>query len=499
MESKRKGSTSTMRGLGLSGDTGYGSGGSQPGYMSGGDSTCSQPGSQGAGYAASYEDSASDYSGLQEDEFSLIFQERLSNSSDFGGSGSGWGMKAGPGQGNAHLLPQHHQPHHRQQQMGYQFQMPPQQSPSQRYVTAPPSLIPASSSSASSTTTSHQMLPGEMTAPNNAHHSGGGMDFMSSRRNNCTPSSGYLSYRSSEKSPPSAADDIDGASVVSSGLRSNPMTTSLSTFSSNSSRVSSPSAGSDNRSLFHNHHHHHHHHSSMLGGGARGGVASGADGAGRSSGGFPQKHSLRNSYHPQQQQQQQRNQSNPSPPSHPHQQHSRRHSDEVSNSSRGWTYSSQSSRYSSELSDDLLDNLPSDVRRNSFSKSNPLPLPESMQQNFSMEFSGDAGMGGAFSQQQNGFVDHSTLPLRHFDNSDVLSGGSQHLHEPMFSQDGPARLSGEAYVNMMQHHLSSPSNSLVSPGNNMVLGTMDTFSQALSEETQYYENLYHNQVHSQVK
>ena len=361
-----------------------------------------------------------------------------------------WTSSSGPMQQRGRGNPAHVQ----HSSGGYNFNMFQQSplSPPHQYMRqagAPPTT--------SGTSGIRQLLPGEMTAPNNAHHSG--VDFRNSH-NRSRPSSGYSSFRSSEKSP----DDIEGS------IRSNPMTTSLSTFSSNSSRVSSPCSNSDNRgmSLFphagaHN----------MLGH---------RDHMDTTTTGFPQKHSLRNS-------------------TYAHQQQARRHSDEMSNSSRGWTYSSQSSRYS-ELSDDILDGLPNgDERRNSFSKTTPLPLPESMQQNFSgsgggmgIEY-GEPGMGFRQPQQGggNGFVStSSTMPLRHFDNSDSFSGGSQHVHDGLFSQES-AQLSGEAYINMMQH-LSSPGSSLVSPGSNMVLGTMDTFSQALSEETQYYETMY-----SQVK
>lgn len=483
-KSRRKSSTSSTNRGGLSGDTGYGSGGSQPGgYVSGE----SQTGSQG-GYT-SYEDACSDYSGMQEEEISRILQEqRLSDPADLSGSwGSGGGVQKGRGTGHHH----HHHHHHHHMQTGvnggYQFQAfqtSPLSPPTQQYV--PHLLGPTPTTSGSSANPQQPPPPQqqqrqvlEMTAPNH------GLDF----RNNHTPSasSGYSSFRSSEKSP----DDIDGASVISSGLRSNPMTTSLSTFSSNSSRVSSPCSTGDSRgmALFPGHAHmmgagHHHHHQHH-----RGTAGTEMDVGGV--GGFPSKHSLRNSYS-QQQQQQARH-------AHQQQQQQHRHSDEVSNSSsRAWTYSSQSSRYS-ELSDDILENLPNgEERRNSFSKNMPLPLPESMQQNFNAGSSGNGGFGNGehpgmgFRQQQS-----STMPLCHFDNSDGFSGGSglsQHLQDGVFSQES-AHLSGDAYISRIQHHhLSSPSNSLVSPGSNMVLGTMDTFSQALSEESQYYETMY-----SQVK
>lgn len=116
-----------------------------------------------------------------------------------------------------------------------------------------------------------------------------------------------------------------------------------------------------------------------------------------------------------------------------------------------------------------------------------------------MEFR-DQGM--EFSQ---GFMEHSssTMPLRHYGNTGVaFTSSSQHSHDGTgFSQDS-SHLSGggdryETYINMV-HHMS-PGSSIVSPSNNMVLGNMETFTQTLSEETQYYENLYQSHVNSQVK
>lgn len=107
-------------------------------------------------------------------------------------------------------------------------------------------------------------------------------------------------------------------------------------------------------------------------------------------------------------------------------------------------------------------------------------------------------------QGMDGFMEHSssTMPLRHYGNTGTFSS-SQHSHDGVFSQDS-SHLSGggggdryETYINMVQH--MSPGSSIVSPSNNMVLGNMETFTQTLSEETQYYENLYQSHVNSQVK
>lgn len=430
----------------LSGDPGYDTGGSQPGYFSGGSQgyPCSQMGYNSSGYV---EDG--DY-GIQEDDISRILQDqRLSDPTDMGGrSNAGHGhMTSGRDGRGRHT-------HMMSHQGGFHFQSPPFQpttslSPSQQNFLPPPLI---------QTTTSRQ-LPGEMSGHHNT------VDFMARSRQNRTPcSSGYSSFRSSEKSP----DDNDTASIISSSIRT------LSTFSSNSSRVSTPCSGSDRTtSLFPPTT------NQILGGGHVGPDIEGA---------AYNKHSMRMNS------------------SYPH--HVRHHSDEISNSSRGWTCSSQSSRYSysgSELSDDLLESLPTDVRKNSFSKSEPLPLPESMQPNFS---EGGPGMGMEFRDQGmelgQGFMEHpsSTMPLRHYGNTgNTTFSSSQHSHDGVFSQDSSHLSSGDRYDNYitMVHHLSSPGSSIVSPGSNMVMGNMQTFTQTLSEETQYYENLFHGHVNSQVK
>jgi hypothetical protein len=424
------------------GDPGYGTGGSQLDYISG--DSQGHPLSQIGYHSSGYADD-SDYS-FQEDEISRILQDqRLSDPTDMGGRGNARHGHMTSGRG--------HHTHVMSHNGSFHFQSPPFQptsslSPSQQHFMPPPLI---------QTTTSRQ-LPGEMTG----HHT---MDFMARSRQNRTPcSSGYSSFRSSEKSP----DDIDNASIISSGIRS--------TVSTNSSRVSTPCSGSDRTAtLFQPTT------NQILGGGHQ---QRGPD----IEGGAYNKHSLRmNSSYPQ--------------TGH----HVRHHSDEISNSSRGWTCSSQSSRYSysgSELSDDILDSLPTDVRKNSFSKSEPLPLPESMQPNFSegmgMEYR-DQGM--EFSQS---FMEHSssTMPLRHYGNTSAFST-SQHSHDGVFSQDS-SHLSGgggdryDTYINMV-HHLSSPGSSIVSPSNNMVIGNMETFTHTLSEETQYYDNLYQGRVNARVK
>ena len=154
-------------------------------------------------------------------------------------------------------------------------------------------------------------------------------------------SSGYSSCGSPkgvhhQKSPSDDSSVVGGASI-----HSNPMTNSYSTFSSNSSRVSTPSNGNPQF------------------------LASKANprGPGDPGKGYPLQQSFRM----------------------PGRAAS---TDEAMSetSGRSWVYSSQSSRYSafstgSELSDDVLERLPTDrLRRHSFTKAPPLPLPESMQE-----------------------------------------------------------------------------------------------------------------------
>ena len=327
---------------------------------------------------------------------------------------------------------------------------------------------------ASSSTTSRHLLPGELPALNNGQQNGDFLATINRSKNNQTASSGYSSFRSF--SPPKARkspDDIDGSSIISSSIRSSNLTNSFSTFSSNSSRVSSPCSNSDPLRI-----------NQPGSPGHSLGLFPSSQILGTEVTGFHQKHSLQpgSSY---------------SNPRRQHTHHIRHHSDEFSIGSRPWQFSSQSSRYSysgSELSDDLLDNLPTDVRRDSFSKNTPLPLPESMQSNFNNRMGMGFGNGEhsiGFSQHQNGFMDHSnpTMPLRHIDNAGENFSSP---HSSVFSQDG-SHLSGEGidtYITMMHHHMSP---------NNMIVGDMESFANTLSEETQYFENFLHGQINNQVK
>ena len=459
--------------VGLSGgDTGYGSGGSQ-GYVSGNSQGGSYQGfSQMTNGSSGYEEEASSFP--EEDSFVALLQDqRLSDPSadavtgKFGkdkargrGPGSFVGVFGQQGMTGQSRMMQHH----------------PMQSP------------PASQLANLSPSQQHYPM-----MSNGSFGSGNNGDFLGTSfnqtKNNLTASSGYCSFRSTSPKLGKPADDIDGSSVVSSSHRSN-LTSSYSTFSSNSSRVSSPCSNSDPLKTYHA--------LSPAGGLFPGGQAIGSQcGAvvGVTDGSGYLKHSLRvnNSFA-----QHHHHHHQPVPLQQHH--HVRRHSDEISNAStRPWQYSSQSSRVShsgSELSDDLLESLPTTNRRDSFSKSHTLPLPESMQQNLGMGMEYKNGM--EFSQSQNGFMGpDSTIPLSHYDSTFTGAGtpdgpfGSQersYSQDRVFSQDG--QYSADMYVNLLQHHGSSG-------GSNMVVGDMESFASTFSEETEYLASIL--QANGQVK
>ena len=299
----------------------------------------------------------------------------------------------------------------------------------------------------------------EASVPINAHHIVGG-DFTGNGKVSRTASSGYSSFRSmspTKNGTVNSKSPSDDCSIFSSSVRSSNITNSYSTFSSNSSRLSSPCSNSGQSDSIRPHPPRSPLHEQLTN--------------------FPLRQAIRmtNSYPPKQAQT-----------------YSRRNSDNLSDSGRSWQFSSQSSRYSysgSELSDDLLDSLPSNVRRDSFSKNQPLPLPESMQHDFSpmdmpygTEQNGTMGMD--FGVQSNGPLfqnvepDHlnPTFPLHHFDNG--------------YSQDGLFdQGSGDGYETLFNGMRTlSPSN--------MVVGDMASFVGSLPEETQYFEQLM---LGSQVK
>ena len=301
--------------------------------------------------------------------------------------------------------------------------------------------------------------------------------------------SGYTGTSFRSISPPKAGttsrkSPSDDGSVISS-FRSSLHTNSYSTFSSNSSRVSSPCSNSGRSDTLRAHPPRSPQHNHMK-----------TSSCNRGDPNFPLKHSVRMYYTTKQDV-------------------GRRHSDEFSDcvSTRTWLHSSHSSRYShtsSELSDDFLDSLPTDFsRRDSFSKMQPLPLPESMQQQFSalsvrVEFTQENGNMGMELGPPNGTMDTTynhpindihdttpgTFPLHHFDtNTSAALSYPNHQLSPdggFFSQglsDEGFDTLGSAFYNGAP--VSTP---------NMAVGNMSSFASTLAEETQYLENLLNSQV-----
>ncbi len=189
----------------------------------------------------------------------------------------------------------------------------------------------------------------------------------------------------------------------------------------------------------------------------------------------------------------------------------RRYSDDV-HSERSWcSYSSHSSRYSSELSDDILEKLPSGSRKNSFAKIQPLPLPESMEHQFSqempdegMEFSSSGGQGDLLylnepSPMQTGVNDvhdHSlpaggisghrvqgTLPLHHYGihSQEIPSQDTPHvgLYTQLLNSDACQSEYDDKF------RVMSP---------NMMVGDMASFASTLPEETHFFETLLSSQA-----
>ena len=539
----------------LSGDNGYVSGGSQ-GYMS-----------SHTGYLSSsgYDTEHHSIHGEGPEEIARILQEqRLSDPHDMAGSQfiphSQDLMTSTASHVTSNMkVGRHMMPHPHAHVMASPNQFQPQQ--------LPPSF-PSSSQSGFNPTPpqdSSVMFGGDLeTGAMGAHlsphqmHALPGADINSpflgsgaphpNGKTSRTSSSGYSSFRSSSpnkhlvgnvarKSPTD-----DGSVNCGSSLRSSLMTNSYSTFSSNSSRVSSPSSTSGRggggphppHSPLHNQFMHpnilamtpHTQHlqaniPSSTGGAAHFDMMS----TDTMAIGYPLKHSLRMSN------------------SYPQKQTctgSRRNSQDSYDSqsdatSRSWQYSSQSSRYSfarSELSDEQIEKLPT-FRRDSFSKNQPLPLPESMQQDFSplpgmgMEFEQNGTLGMDFistntdpqseqsqpSPMQLNVSDHpptsttshvhvSTLPLHHLDQhhsaNSSLSPASRssyasqvgHTQGMMFSQD--SGINDEGLDMFFGGHGTNLRTMSMSP--NMALGDMASFANSLPEETQYLEQLLTNQV-----
>lgn len=346
-----------------------------------------------------------------------------------------------------------------------------------------------------------------------SHHPHDRMNPYGSRKHNHTSSTGYSTFRS--YSPPktglggSQKSPSDDSSVISGSLRSSILTNSYSTFSSNSSRVSSPCSNVSGRSdmlrpqppISPNYNHVGFANTNMN-------LHAQVNRLDSSNTGYPLKQALK--------------MSNSFPP---REAYGRRQSSDNC-SERSWQYSSQSSRYSfsgSELSDELLESLPAGVRRDNFAKKKPLPFPESMQQDFiGMEYvNGTGGQSGFIEMnlQQNStsgdgstsYHDHMqfdhmdqsnsdplpttlTLPLHHLDGT--LASGmmgttadtnslSDHvtLQGGYFSQEAP----NDDY-DMIFSGLGAGSSS------NMIIGDMSSFANTLPDENLYLEHLISNQV-----
>ena len=296
----------------------------------------------------------------------------------------------------------------------------------------------------------------------------------------CSPKGGGSVHR---KSPSDDVSVMGGAS-----LHSNTMTNSYSTFSSNSSRVSSPSNSSNRGDGVHPSHH-------LSAGGPLQNpfMAPKTSPRGDHGQNYPLKQSLR------------------MPGS-----NARRQIDEMSESSgRSWAHSSQSSRYStfstgSELSDEVLDGLPTDrLRRHSFTKVTALPLPDSMQEQFDVKMNGMGGiitgmecspshgngtgslMGDTFHHpgspvsMQLDFHGDKTMPLYHLPpESAAATFTPNDAHLPFFSNSQCTTDTFDFQMNYAEGSMP-----------NMVFGDMASFANTLPDETQYLETLLSSQTH----
>lgn len=152
-------------------------------------------------------------------------------------------------------------------------------------------------------------------------------------------------------------------------------------------------------------------------------------------------------------------------------------------SERSWrSYSSHSSRYSgSELSDELLESLPtSGALRNTFAKAPPLPLPESMQSLPRVPAPMGCGPLDEFPELSGDFPSDGsdlTFPLHHYGN-DVLPYSEQCLF------DGNIPISQSQL--MLANGLLSDTFAGDAAGSNMVIGDMASIATTLSSESRHY-------------
>ena len=341
-------------------------------------------------------------------------------------------------------------------QSGYSS-LPPESRPPQ-----PPSSVPFTQLPLSARGGSENNPPINSVHPSSTGNQGDVYDpHLTRKLCGTSSSSGYSSCYSPKggggnlhrKSP------SDDGSVPGATLQNNLMTTSYSTFSSNSSRVSTPSNGGRGDGM-----HTHHLHNQFM--------PPKTSPRGDQTQNFPLQHAMR------------------MPISYP-----RRQMDEMSRSSgRSWHYSSQSSQYSytgSEFSEEAIENLPTDIRRDGFTKTTPLPLPESMQDQFDvplkmgtgMDYSPPQGNGAETVMSDSGhyqnpnspmqmdFQGDRTMPLYHLPPESGYIPNDAHL--PLFSHSQCTTDYDLAYFG----------------GSNMVVGDMVTFSNTLPDETESLEKL----------
>ena len=287
-----------------------------------------------------------------------------------------------------------------------------------------------------------------------------------------TPASSGYSSCCSPKGVQRKSPGDEGSVVGGASLHSNPMTNSYSTFSSNSSRVSSPSNASNRGDGVHPHH---------LAVGPLQNQFMAPKTSPRNDPGknYPLQQSLRM----------------------PGTARSRQDDTMSESSGRSWVYSSQSSHYStfSELSDDMLESLPTDrLRRHSFTKSMPLPLPESMQDQFETKMNGTgvgitgmecsppngALLGDTFNHPQSpvsmqmDFHGDKTMPLYHLppESASVFTPNDANL--PFYSNSQCTADAFELPMNYCDGNMQ-----------NMAFGDMATFANPLPDEARYLETL----------
>lgn len=356
--------------------------------------------------------------------------------------------------------PNQYLPSYPSYQSGYSS-LPPESRPPQ-----PPSSVPFTQLPPSARGENENNPPINSAHPSSTGNQGDVYDSHLTRKLcGTSSSSGY----SSCYSPKGGGGNVhrkspsDDGSVIGATLQNNLMTTSYSTFSSNSSRVSTPSNGGRGDAA-----HAHHLQQSAL---HNQFMPPKTSPRGDQTQNFPLEHAMR------------------MPASYSH---SRRQMDEMSRSSgRSWHYSSQSSQYSytgSEFSEEAIENLPTDIRRDGFTKTTPLPLPESMQDQFDISFKMGTGMdysppqgNGAEtvmgdyqnpnSPMQMDLQGDKTMPLYHLPPESGYIPNDTHL--PFYSNSQCTTDYDLAYFG----------------GHNMVVGDMATISNTLPDETECLEKL----------